>query len=91
MAHSLSAKKRIRQNEKRRIRNRAHKSEVKTQIKSFVSTLRSGDVDTIEREYRTAQKKLDKLGATGVVHKNTISRQKAQLARKRNEALAKAN
>ncbi len=91
MAHSLSAKKRIRQNEKRRTRNRARKSEVKTQVKTFVSTLRAGDVETIEKEFRVAQKKLDKLGATGVVHKNTISRQKAQLARKRNEALAKAH
>ena len=91
MAHSLSAKKRIRQNDKRRTRNRARKGAVRTQIKSFMALLRTADVDTIEKEYRTAQKNLDKLGATGVVHKNTISRQKALLARKRNAAISKAN
>ncbi len=91
MAHSLSSKKRIRQNEKRRIRNRARKSAVKTQVKNFVETLRGGNVEAIEKEFRAAQKKLDRLAATGIVHKNTVSRQKAQLARKRNEALSKAS
>ena len=90
MAHSLSAKKRIRQNETRRMRNRARKSAVRTQLKSFELLLRSGDVEAIEKEYRITQKKLDKLAAIGTIHKNTVSRKKAQLARKRNEVLAKS-
>ncbi len=90
MAHSLSAKKRIRQNETRRLRNRAKKSAVRTQLKSFDLLLRSGDVEAIEKEYRITQKKLDKLAAEGTIHKNTVSRKKAQLARKRNEVLAKS-
>ena len=90
MAHSLSAKKRIRQNETRRLRNRARKSAVRTQLKSFDILLRTGDVEAIEKEYRITQKKLDKLAAKGTIHKNTVSRKKAQLARKRNEVLAKS-
>ena len=45
MAHSLSAKKRVRQNAKRRVINRARKSMVKTQIKHFETALKAGDVD----------------------------------------------
>ena len=43
MAHSLSAKKRVRQNEKARIISRARKSMVKTEIKHFEDALTTGD------------------------------------------------
>ena len=87
MAHSLSAKKRIRQNAKRRLRNRADKSAVKTQIKKFLEiTKQPSSVETLEKEYRTTQKELDQLAAKGIFHKNTIARKKALLARKLNDA-----
>ena len=90
MAHSISAKKRIRQNAKRRSRNRAGKSAVKTQIKKFLDiTKQPSDVETLEKEYRNTQKELDQLAAKGVIHKNTIARKKAQLARKLNDAKSK--
>ncbi|GAG51137.1 unnamed protein product, partial [marine sediment metagenome] len=57
MAHSLSAKKRIRQNIKQRQRNRAHKSAVRTQIKKFIQLAkRSSDVEALEKEYCLTQK-----------------------------------
>ena len=43
MAHSISAKKRIRQNLKARSRNRARKDMIKLEVKSFTSALASGD------------------------------------------------
>ncbi|MCP4710381.1 MAG: 30S ribosomal protein S20 [Planctomycetes bacterium] len=90
MAHSLSAKKRIRQNAKRRTRNRAGKSAVKTQIKKFTEIAKQpSDVETLEKEYRNTQKQLDQLASKGVIHKNTIARKKAQLARKLNDAKSK--
>ena len=52
MAHSLSAKKRIRQNAKRRVINRARKSMVKTQIKHFETALKAGDVDKAQEHYQ---------------------------------------
>ena len=82
MAHSLSAKKRIRQNAKRRLRNRALKSSMKTQIKKFQEATRNvSDVDQVEKELRMAQKKIDQAIAKGTIHKNTASRKKSQLAR----------
>ena len=44
MAHSISAKKRIRQNIKRRAHNRARKVQIKDQIKSFTAALTGGDL-----------------------------------------------
>ncbi|MCH9022872.1 MAG: 30S ribosomal protein S20 [Planctomycetes bacterium] len=82
MANSLSAKKRIRQNAKRRLRNRALKSSMKTQIKKFQEATQSvSDVNQVEKELRMAQKKIDQALAKGTMHKNTASRKKSQLAR----------
>ncbi|MBN1766392.1 MAG: 30S ribosomal protein S20 [Sedimentisphaerales bacterium] len=90
MAHSLSAKKRIRQNAKRRMRNRAHHSAVKTQIKKYVEiTKQSKDVSVIEKELKETQKKIDQLAAKGIIHKNKASRKKAQIARQLNAVKAK--
>ena len=91
MANSLSAKKRIRQNAKRRLRNRARTSAVKTQIKTFLGVAKeAADLEQIDKEYRLAQKKIDKLTAKGVIHKNTAARKKSQLSRKVNAIKAKA-
>ena len=81
MAHSLSAKKRIRQNAKRRTINRARKSQIKTQIKYFQSALDSGDVEAASEQYRLIVKKLDKTAGTSTMHKKTVAREKSRLAR----------
>lgn len=84
MAHSLSAKKRIRQNEKRRTINRAKKSQVKTQIKRFEEALSVGNVDAAAEQLRQVTKKLDKAAATSTMHKKTAARKKSRLAKKLN-------
>ncbi|MFC1738303.1 30S ribosomal protein S20 [Planctomycetota bacterium] len=89
MAHSLSARKRIRQNEQRRKLNRARKSQVKTQIKRFESALDSGDVETAAEQYRLAAIKLDKTAATSTMHKKTTARKKSRLAKRLNALKAK--
>lgn len=89
MAHSLSAKKRIRQNAKKRAINRARKSQIKTQIKHFEAALSSGDIEAAKEQFRLAAKKLDKIAAKKTVHKRTAARKKSRLARKLN-ALIKA-
>lgn len=92
MAHSLSAKKRIRQNVKRRMRNRIRKSDVRTQIKKYSNLAQqSTDVPTIEKEFCLTQKKIDRLAATGVIHKNAAARKKSQLARKLHAVKAKSS
>ncbi|UCF00211.1 MAG: 30S ribosomal protein S20 [Planctomycetota bacterium] len=85
MAHSLSAKKRIRQNAKRKTINRGRKSQIKTQIKYFKAALDSGDVEAASEQYRLVAKKLDKTTATSTMHKKTAARKKSRLARELNK------
>ncbi len=89
MAHSLSAKKRVRQNEKRRTINRARKSQVKTQIKHFEEAVKANDIDAATERYRLVTKKLDKVASTSTMHKATASRKKSRLAKKLNSLKAK--
>lgn len=84
MAHSLSAKKRIRQNEKRRARNRARKTIVKDAVKSFLGAIAGGDVSKAETELRNTTRRLDKVAAKGTIHRNTASRKRSRLAKRLN-------
>lgn len=84
MAHSLSAKKRIKQNAKRRTINRARKSQVKTQIKRFEAAVSSGDGAAASEQYRVVVQKLDKTAARSTMHKKTAARKKSRLAKKLN-------
>ena len=89
MAHSLSAKKRVRQNTKGRTVNRSRKSMVKTQIKHFEDALQSGDVEAAGEQYRLTACRLDKTAATSTMHKRTAARKKSRLAKKLNAMKAK--
>jgi len=89
MAHSLSAKKRIRQNNKARTVNRARKSAVKTQIKRFEVAMSAGDVETARQEYQAVVKRLDKTAATSTMHKRTAARKKSRLAKRVNALASK--
>lgn len=80
MAHSLSAQKRIRQNEVHRERNRARKGAVKTQIRKFTDAIRARDLEKAEAEFRVVVKNLDQTAAKGTFHKNMASRKKSRLA-----------
>ena len=84
MAHLLSAKKRTRQNTKRRVINRARKSMVKTQIKHFEAAVSAGDPERASEQFRVIVKRLDKVAATSTMHKNTAARIKSRLARRLN-------
>jgi small subunit ribosomal protein S20 len=82
VAHSLSAKKRVRQDAKKRVINRARKSVVKTQIKHFDEALKKGDVEKAQAELVLVQKKLDKVAATSTMHKKTVARVKSRLTKR---------
>jgi small subunit ribosomal protein S20 len=88
VAHSLSAKKRVRQNLKRRAHNRARKEVIKNQIKSFTGALTGGDMSKAETELRLVTQRLDKVAAKGTIHKNTAARRRSRLTRKLNAARA---
>lgn len=80
-----SAKKRLRQNRKRNVLNRSHKSALKTQIKHFLGAAKEGSAEAAEKELRLTVKKLDKAAAKGILHKNTASRKKSRLTRQLNK------
>jgi small subunit ribosomal protein S20 len=81
MANIKSQKKRNRQNEKRRLRNKGVRSELKTRVKVAQTAIASGD-DNADQQVRIAQKRLDKAGAKGVIHKNAAARRTSRLMRK---------
>jgi len=80
MPHTPSAKKRLKTSEKRRVKNRAVRSSVKTQVKKVRAATAAGDVATGETELRLAMKKLDQAAAKGVIHKNAAARTKSRLS-----------
>ncbi len=88
MAHSLSAKKRIRQNETHRARNRWRKDQIKQAVTAFRDSLKSGDKGKMTEALSLCFKKLDKVAAKGTIHKNAASRSKARLTKAMNKALA---
>ena len=84
MAHSLSAKKRIRQNLKRRARNRWRKGRIKTSEKDFLEAVHDGDLSKAEETYRAITKTLDQVADKGTIHKNAAARKKSRLAKRLN-------
>ena len=81
MANIKSQIKRNRQNEVRRLRNKAVRSEMKTRVKSAVRAAEAGAEDTAEA-VRAAVKRIDKAAAKGVIHKNQAANRKARLMKR---------
>jgi small subunit ribosomal protein S20 len=79
VAHSLSAKKRIRQSLKRRARNRARKELIKDQTKTYLTALAAHDVSKAEAELNKTVSRLDKVAAKHTIHKNTAARRRSRL------------
>src|SRR2546426_535368 len=63
MPHTSSAKKSLRQTEKRRLRNRAVKKDLKLQLKKVLAAAKSGTPEVLRTEVNTANKKLDRAAA----------------------------
>ena len=78
MANTTSAIKRIRQNERRRLRNRTVRSQVRTALK----TARTAEGAEQRPSIAEAIRSLDKAVSKGVIHRNTAARKKSALARR---------
>ncbi len=81
MPHTKSAKKRLRQNEKRRLANKAKKSEFKTWIKKVLGAVKEQDLEKAKQFFPIAVKKIDKAAKTNVIHKNNAARKKSRLSK----------
>jgi small subunit ribosomal protein S20 len=79
MPNSLSAKKRLRQNEVNRLRNRTVKSAMRTQLRKVRDAVTAGEFEKAEAEFRLAAKQLDRAGAARVIHPNKAARTKSRL------------
>jgi small subunit ribosomal protein S20 len=84
VAHTLSARKRVRQTAKRRERNRDRKREIRLELKKMQTAIAGGDKAAAAAEYKHAQEVLDRIAARGTIHPNTAARRKSKLARRIN-------
>ncbi|MGB2756740.1 MAG: 30S ribosomal protein S20 [Acidimicrobiia bacterium] len=87
MANIKSQKKRILTNEKRRVRNLAVRSELKTRVKSARSAIAANSEETTAALV-LAQKRLAKAASHGTLHKRTAARRTSRLMKAANKATA---
>jgi small subunit ribosomal protein S20 len=76
MPQHTSAAKRVRQNEKRRARNRTHRSRMRTMIKKLRQTTDKDQAQTLLTETKAY---LDRLASKGIIHKNSAANYKSAL------------
>ncbi|MBO4865349.1 MAG: 30S ribosomal protein S20 [Ruminococcus sp.] len=81
MPNIKSAKKRVKVIEKKTMRNKAIKSDLKTALKKADAAVANNAADK-EQVVRTAIKKVDMACTKGILHKNNAARKKSQLAKK---------
>lgn len=79
MPNHKSAMKRVRQNEKRRLRNRHIISTTRTYIKNVRAAIDSGDVAAAKEALPTAVNALNAAVSKGVIHRNQASRKISRL------------
>ena len=79
MANIKSQIKRIKTNEKARLRNKAVKSELKTAVRATREAIAAGDAEKAAAAVRVATRKLDKAVSKGVLHKNNAANKKSAL------------
>ncbi|MGE4498684.1 30S ribosomal protein S20 [Geovibrio ferrireducens] len=80
MAHTLCANKRIRQDRKKALANKAYKSKMRTAVKKFLSAVSSGDKTAAAEAFKSAEVTIRKVTTKGVIHKNQASRRVSRLA-----------
>ena len=80
MANIKSQEKRIRTNERARLRNQSVKSALRTAIRGFREAVEAGDKDKATELGQSASRKLDKAATKGVIHKNQAANKKSALA-----------
>lgn len=78
MANTKSAEKRIRQEQKRRLHNRAQRSRMRTAIKKVLT---AQDAETAQLAFRETSALLDRFASRQMIHRNKAARKKSQLAR----------
>lgn len=82
MANTPQARKRVIQNEKRRQRNKHHKTRMRTVIKQVERAVAAGDKEAAQAQLGPAVSLIDHVATKGAIHKNTAARTVSRLTRK---------
>jgi len=81
MPNTKQAAKRLRQDDAKRIANRAKSTRMKTEIKRVETAVEAGDAAEAARCLPEAYRRIDKAAKRNIIHANTAGRKKARLAR----------
>ncbi len=81
MANIKSQIKRVKTNEKARLRNKSVLSSIKTAVRRFRDAVKAGDSAVITTELRNASQALDVAVSKGVLHKNNAANKKSSMAK----------
>lgn len=79
MPNIKSARKRVRQSEKRRISNKHLRSRLRTHIKGVLNAIEAGDREAATTAYQAAVPVIDSVADKGIIHKNKAARHKSRL------------
>ena len=88
MANNKSAEKRIRVNEKKRMRNKPLRTSARTAVKKAQEVVVTGDATMSLDAVKAAISTLDRVASKGVIHPNNAARRKSRLMAKYNQLLA---
>lgn len=80
MANIKSQEKRIKTNERRRLRNQSVKSSLRTSVRGLREAIDAGEKDKAGELLVATNRKLDKAASAGVIHKNQAANKKSALA-----------
>jgi small subunit ribosomal protein S20 len=80
MPNIASAKKRMRQDEVRRVRNRSRRSRLRSTLRLLDDAIEAGDMDAVKACWADTQSLLDRTARLGVIHPNQAARKKSRLA-----------
>ncbi|MCD6121639.1 MAG: 30S ribosomal protein S20 [Spirochaetales bacterium] len=81
MPNKISAAKRQRQNEKRRLRNRTIRSRIRGSARKLIELVNEKKKDEAELQYKELTSLIDRAVSKGVYHKNTAARKKSRMYR----------
>lgn len=88
MPNTKSAKKQVRVNQRKQLRNKPIRSQSKTLVKKAEEIIFSGEVKKDGNEITAAIRSLDKAAEKGIIHRNNAARRKSRLMKKLNQAKA---
>ena len=84
MPNIKSAKKRVLTSAKKQVLNNEKNAKAKNSVKKFEKAVAAKDSDTSKKQLDVTLKNIDKLAASGLIHKNTAARRKSRLTKMQN-------